>query len=128
MGYYTIRLDPDASKICTIMFPWRKYSYKRLPRGIAGSPDIFQGKMLELMESLGYVRVYLDDLLCISKLSLEGHLEKLEEVRRRLRDAGHQKSHHVPYYIDILLNHLGIFNLGSISTFFTLRSFFINLE
>jgi hypothetical protein len=22
MGYYTIRLDPDASKICTIIFLW----------------------------------------------------------------------------------------------------------
>ena len=31
MGYYTIRLDPDASKICTIIFPWGKYSYLRLP-------------------------------------------------------------------------------------------------
>jgi hypothetical protein len=41
MGYYTIRLDPDASKICTIIFPWGKYSYKRLLMGIAGSPDIF---------------------------------------------------------------------------------------
>jgi hypothetical protein len=38
MGYYTIRLDPDASKICTIIFLWEKYSYKRLPIGIAGSP------------------------------------------------------------------------------------------
>ncbi len=27
MGYYTIRLDPDVSKICTIIFPWGKYSY-----------------------------------------------------------------------------------------------------
>jgi hypothetical protein len=41
MSYYMIRLDPDASKICTIIFPWRKYSYKQLPMGIAGSPDIF---------------------------------------------------------------------------------------
>jgi hypothetical protein len=88
MGYYTIRLDPDASKICTIIFHWGKYSYKRLPMGIAGSPDIFQGKMLELMETLEYLRAYLDDLLCISKLSLEDHLEKLEEVLRRLHDAG----------------------------------------
>ncbi len=48
----------------------------------AGSPDIFQGKMLELMESLEYVRAYFDELLCISKLSLEHHLEKLEEVLR----------------------------------------------
>jgi hypothetical protein len=38
MGYYTIRLDPDASKIYTIIFPWKKYSYKQLPMGIAGSP------------------------------------------------------------------------------------------
>jgi hypothetical protein len=82
MGYYTIRLDPDASKISTIIFLWVKYSYKRLPMGIAGSPDIFQGKILELMESLEFVRAYLDDLLCISKLSLEDHLEKLEEVLR----------------------------------------------
>ncbi len=87
MGYYTIRLDPDASKICTIIFPWAKYSYKRLPMGTAGSPDIFQEKMLELMESLEFVRAYLDNLICISKLSLEDHLEKLEEVLRRLRDA-----------------------------------------
>ncbi len=75
MGYYTIRLDPDASKICTIIFPWGKYFYKRLPKGIAGCPDIFQEKMLEPMETLEYVRAYFDDLLCISKLSLEDHLE-----------------------------------------------------
>jgi hypothetical protein len=28
MGYYTIRLDPVASKMCTIIFPWGKYSYE----------------------------------------------------------------------------------------------------
>jgi hypothetical protein len=88
MGYYKIRSDPDGSKICTVIFPWGKYSYKRLPMGIAGSPDIFQGKMSELMESLEFVRAYLDNLLCISKLSLEDHLDKLEIVLRQLRDAG----------------------------------------
>ncbi len=55
MGYYTIRLDPDASRICTIIFPWGEYSYKRLQMGIAGSPDVFQSKMLELMKDLEYV-------------------------------------------------------------------------
>jgi hypothetical protein len=63
MGYYTIRLDPDASKICTIIFPWGKYSYLRLPMGIAGFPDIFQAKMSELMVALEFIRTYLDDLL-----------------------------------------------------------------
>ncbi len=88
MGYYTIRLDPDASKICMIIFPWGKYSYKRVPMGIAGSLDIFKGKMSELMESLEFVRAYLDDLLCISKLSFEDHLEKLEVVLGQLCGAG----------------------------------------
>ncbi len=75
MGYYTIRLDPDASKICTIIFPWGKYSYKQLPMGIAGFLDSFQGNMPELMESLEYVHAYLDDILCISRSSLEDHLK-----------------------------------------------------
>jgi hypothetical protein len=88
MGYYTIRLDPDASRICTVIFPWGKYFYKRLPMGIAGSPDIFQSKMLELMEDLEYVQAYLDDLLCISRSSLEDHLKKLKEVLRHLRNVG----------------------------------------
>jgi hypothetical protein len=43
--------------------------------GIAGSADIFQGKTSELMESLEYVQAYLDDLLCISRSSLEDHLK-----------------------------------------------------
>eukprot|EP00804_Cyclotella_cryptica_P015316 CCRYP_005412-RA/>CCRYP_005412-RA protein AED:0.35 eAED:0.35 QI:0/0/0/1/0/0/3/0/568 len=76
MGYYTMRLDPDASKICTITFPWGKYSYLWLPMGVACSPDIFQAKMSELMATLEFVRTYLDDLLCISKGSLEDHLNK----------------------------------------------------
>ncbi len=76
--YGLLRLDPDASRICTVIFPWGKYSYERLPMGIADSPDIFQSKMLELMEDLEYVRAYLDDLLCISRSSLEDHLKNLK--------------------------------------------------
>ena len=78
MGYYTLRLDPDAIKICTIVLPWGKYSYLRLPMGIAGSPDIFQERMSGLMEQLEFVRVYLDDLLTLTKDTFEDHLEKLE--------------------------------------------------
>eukprot|EP00804_Cyclotella_cryptica_P028731 CCRYP_008254-RA/>CCRYP_008254-RA protein AED:0.30 eAED:-0.16 QI:0/-1/0/1/-1/1/1/0/341 len=87
-GYYTIRLDPEASKICTIIFPWGKYSYLRLRMGIAGSPDVFQAKMSELMVALEFVRTYLDERLCITKASLDNHLQKLRQVLSRLRHAG----------------------------------------
>ena len=87
MGYYTIRLDLNTSKICTIIFPWGKYSYKRLPMGIVGSLDIFQAKMSDLMMSLEYVRTYLVNLLVISDENFEDHLEKLKVVLTRLSHA-----------------------------------------
>ena len=52
MGYYTIRLDPDVSKICTIILPWGRYSYLRLPMGVA---NIFQAKMSEPMATLEFI-------------------------------------------------------------------------
>ena len=88
MGYYHIRIDAKAQDMCTIIFPWGKYSYQRLPMGICGAPDIFQGCMSELMEDLMYVRAYLDDLLIITSGSLSEHLAKLDIVLSRLRDAG----------------------------------------
>ena len=54
--YWTIHLDLDAQKICTIILPWGKYSYMRLPMGVAGLPDIFEEKMSDLMQALIYVR------------------------------------------------------------------------
>ena len=80
IGYYAIRLDPDAQKICTIVLPWGKYLYMRLPMGIAGSPDIFQEKMSGLMESLEFVCTYLDDLLTLTKGTYDDHLLKLRMV------------------------------------------------
>jgi hypothetical protein len=44
--------------------------------------------MSELIEDLEYVQAYLDDLLCISRSSFEDHFKKLDEVLRRLRNAG----------------------------------------
>ena len=88
MGYYTIGLDPKAVEMFTIIFPWGKYSYLGLPMGFAGSADVFQAEMMDLMEALEYVRAYIDTLLVITRGTLDAHLDKLREVLRRLRDAG----------------------------------------
>ncbi len=55
LGYYTIRLDPMALEMCTIIFPGGKYSYKRLPMGFGGSANIFQAQIMDLMASLEFV-------------------------------------------------------------------------
>ena len=90
MGYYHIRLSEEASKMTTIIMPWGKYQYKRLPMGLANSPDIFQEKMNSLFNELSYVRAYIDDLLVLTKGSYEDHLKKVEVVLARLENAGLQ--------------------------------------
>ena len=87
MGYYTIHLTPDASHTCTIIFPWGKYEYLRLPMGVANSPDIFQSKINKLMQGLEFVQAYLDDVLTVTKDTYTHHLECLEKVLERISSA-----------------------------------------
>jgi hypothetical protein len=35
IGYYTIKIDSDAQKLCTIVSPFGKYQYLRLSMGIS---------------------------------------------------------------------------------------------
>ncbi len=88
MGYYHIELTPNSKRYCTIVLPWGKYEYQRLPMGLCNSPDIFQEKMSSLMADLEFVRVYIDDLLVIGKGSWIDHLEQLETVLQRLKEKG----------------------------------------
>ena len=88
MGYYTIRLDPDAQKICTLITPWGKYQYLRLPMGISCAPDIFQDRMSSLVSHLEFARVYIDNLLCILDGFFTDHLSKLEKLLEILQKAG----------------------------------------
>ena len=107
MGYYHIELSPFSKKLCTIVLPWGKYEYQRLPMGLCNSPDIFQERMSSLMETLEYVRTYIDDLLCITKGSFDDHLEKLREVFRRLQDAGLKVNATKSFFAQTELEYLG---------------------
>ena len=88
MGYYHIELSTEASKLCTIVLPWGKYKYCRLPMGVCNSPDVFQEQMNELFAGFEFVRAYIDDLLILTKEDWRDHLHKLEQVLSKLREAG----------------------------------------
>ena len=89
-GYYHIPLDKETQKLCTTILPWGKYSYNRLPMGIATSPDIFQKAMNDIFGDLDYVLVYLDDILILSNEEddFNAHLEKVKVVFSRLHKMG----------------------------------------
>jgi len=88
MGYYHIELSPDSRKFCTIVFPFGKYEYLRLPMGLCNSPDIFQEHMSDLLRDLEFVRAYIDDVAILTKRTWEDHLAKVDIGLTRLGNAG----------------------------------------
>ena len=56
--------------------------------GLCNSPDIFQEKMSELFVGLDTVRVYIDDLLHVTKGSWTEHLSILKDMFTCLHKAG----------------------------------------
>ena len=107
MGYYLIELTPNACRLCTIVMPWGKYEYCHLPMGCCNAPNIFQEEMSKLMAGLEFVRVYLDDILCITKSDYSDHLTKLEEVFHQLVAANLKINTEKSFFARSELEYLG---------------------
>ena len=58
-----------------------------VPFGLAQAPAYFQLLMNKVLEGLNFTMTYLDDIIIFSDNELE-HLEHLEIVFRRLKEAG----------------------------------------
>jgi hypothetical protein len=107
MGYYHIELTPNAQRLCTIILPWGKYEYQKLPMGLSNSPDIFQECMSDLMSGLEFCRVYIDDLLAINKGPWSEHLTQLEQIFNRLQGAGFKVNIEKSFFGKTELEYLG---------------------
>ncbi len=88
IGYYHIELNLLAQEMCAIVPLWGKKRYKRLPMGVADSPNIFQEKVSDLMTGLEFVQTYLDNVLALTHDTWDDHLRKLDKVLHRIAKAG----------------------------------------
>ena len=88
MGYYHIELSPGPKQLCTIVPPWGKYEYQKLPMGVCNSPDIFQENISKLFEVFDMVHAYIDDVIIIANNNFKGHLKFLDIVLQRLTEVG----------------------------------------
>ena len=58
-----------------------------VPFGLKNAPPYFQRRMDEVLRGLPFVRCYIDDIVVWSN-NLEEHLQHLEQIFQRLREAG----------------------------------------
>ncbi|XP_058828067.1 uncharacterized protein K02A2.6-like [Topomyia yanbarensis] len=88
-GFWHVVLDERSSRLTTFWTPFGRYRWTRLPFGIAPAPDIFQMKLLEVIEGLHGVECIADDLLIYGigdtlEEALENHNVCLEKLLVRL--------------------------------------------
>ncbi|XP_022805060.1 uncharacterized protein K02A2.6-like [Stylophora pistillata] len=84
-GFWQVKLATDSNKLGTFNTPFGRYSYTRLPFGIASAPEVFQNVMSHLFQDIDGVEVIVDDLVVWGK-DLEQHDVRLRQVLDRCRE------------------------------------------
>ena len=87
-GYYHIGLSHSAkSKTAFVISGMGKYEINRVPFGLAQAPVHFQKLINKVLTDCNFAMGYLDDIIIFSKTE-EEHLEHLETIFNRVREAG----------------------------------------
>lgn len=85
-GFWQVPLDPASQPLTTFITPFGRYMFRRLPFGISSAPEIFQRRLMSILDRIGGVCVFMDDILIYASTQAE-HDAILEQVRQALAAA-----------------------------------------
>lgn len=86
-GFWQLTVSEKTQKYLAFSTPWGRYTFLRVPFGIATAPEVFQQVVSEILKGIPNVANSMDDILVYAKTTEE--LEKYtQEVLTRLKDAG----------------------------------------
>ena len=85
MMYYTFELDEESKDLCTIITPFGKYRYRKMPMGIKCAPDTAQDIISNLFREMEEVSVFIDDIGVFDN-SFDEHMSTLDKVLKILED------------------------------------------
>ena len=87
-GYYHIGLSESAKpKTAFVISGIGKYQFNRVPFGLAQAPAYFQTLINKVLDNIDFAMGCLDDIIIFSR-SEEEHLDHIEQVFKRLEEAG----------------------------------------
>lgn len=87
-GFWQLEMDPSTKHKAAFITQSGVYEWKRMPFGLMNAPISFQTIMNSVLHGIHwkFVLCYIDDILIFSP-TLEVHLQHLQEVFARLRQA-----------------------------------------
>jgi hypothetical protein len=83
MQYYTFELDKESQDLCTIITPFGKYKYFRLPMGLKFSPGNAQAPMENVLSDIKDADIYIDDVGAFSN-DWDPHVNFLATILQQL--------------------------------------------
>lgn len=87
-GYWQILVAKESIPKTAFTTPFGHYQFKVMPFGLVGAPATFQRIMNKMLGDIPqFTAAYLDDVVVFSA-TWEEHLEHLQEVLQRIKNAG----------------------------------------